>query len=587
MVMPIRKKFNLDDEIDDDEEEDHLLPASLNENDEDELKEEDEETDIEEDVHVGVEEEPMVTVDVEDLIRKARRDRKISEAEILDVLVTADETTIEALYTRLQRLGIRIVAEDSSEEGEYDSYSTESSFDYGEGADDPVQTYLHEIGRVPLLNAEQEIWLAIQLMATARMAELAAKSGDDGQPRATVRSNYKVLVEAWERVARATNQRKIPLPDLSLLVGETQQLRKSWQTETPSYLRHYLNYGNWGLTDGWKEIGDGIFDLFIALYLLPNRLSSRVAEYWKAGGNIPTTTLFEIWLEDPTLDLDYNSDMIINLGEEAKVALTRSNLRLVVSVAKRYMNRGIHLLDLIQEGNVGLLRAVDKFDAAKGFKFSTYATWWIRQAVSRAIADQARTIRIPVHMVETINKIMRTQREMVQRLNRDPSTEELAVELAYVDSADAKVIADCKERKVELEEYDSEVARRLKLASSRIRNILKIAQDPMSLETPVGSDDDSTTYADFIPDEMAAEPTDAAAKELLREQIRDALDFLTERERQVLEMRFGLLDGRDHTLEEVGKRFQVTRERIRQIEAKALRKLRHPSRSRALRDYLN
>jgi len=268
--------------------------------------------------------------------------------------------------------------------------------------------------------------------------------------------------------------------------------------------------------------------------------------------------------------------------EQAVEALTRANLRLVVSVAKRYMGRGISFLDLIQEGNIGLLRAVQKFDHIKGFKFSTYATWWIRQAISRSIADQARTIRIPVHMVETINRLMRIQRELIQKLGAEPTAEQIALEMDFLTREERDAIRLLKREGIPLE---ASLARKLRRAAQKVRKIMRISQEPMSLDMPIGQED-SSQLGDFIPDENLPGPVDAASRQLLKEQIRSALGVLSDREREVLQMRFGLSDGQDHTLEEVGKYFGVTRERIRQIEAKALRKLRHPTRSRQLRDYL-
>lgn len=255
----------------------------------------------------------------------------------------------------------------------------------------------------------------------------------------------------------------------------------------------------------------------------------------------------EIQAEIKALQLD------VDRGSDAKKRLAEANLRLVVSIAKRYVGRGMLFLDLIQEGNLGLIKAVEKFDYRKGYKFSTYATWWIRQAITRAIADQARTIRIPVHMVETINKLIRVSRQLLQELGREPTAEEIAEEM--------------------------------KMPVERVREILKISQEPVSLETPIGEEEDSH-LGDFIKDDNVPVPADAAAFTLLKEQLEEVLGTLTEREQKVLTLRFGLEDGRARTLEEVGKEFNVTRERIRQIEAKALRKLRHPSRSRKLKDYL-
>lgn len=273
-------------------------------------------------------------------------------------------------------------------------------------------------------------------------------------------------------------------------------------------------------------------------------IDDPVRMYLKEIGKIPLLT------SEEEIEL---AKRIEQGDEEAKKRLAEANLRLVVSIAKRYVGRGMMFLDLIQEGNLGLLKAVEKFDYRKGYKFSTYATWWIRQAITRAIADQARTIRIPVHMVETINKLVRVSRQLMQELGREPTPEEIAQEMG--------------------------------ISEDKVRDIMKIAQEPVSLETPIGEEEDSH-LGDFIPDEDAPAPAEAAAFTLLKEQLMDVLDTLTPREEKVLRLRFGLDDGRARTLEEVGKEFDVTRERIRQIEAKALRKLRHPSRSKKLKDFL-
>ncbi|HEY0723823.1 MAG TPA: RNA polymerase sigma factor RpoD [Pyrinomonadaceae bacterium] len=295
---------------------------------------------------------------------------------------------------------------------------------------------------------------------------------------------------------------------------------------------------------------------------LESNLDDPVRMYLREIGRVPLLSAFEeVSLakrmergkRERTMPFATQHLSIMLDAEEAQRQLTEANLRLVVSVAKKYIGRGMSLLDLIQEGNIGLIRAVEKFDYTKGYKFSTYATWWIRQAITRAIADQARTIRIPVHMVETINRLIRTSRRLLQELGREPSAEEIAAEM--------------------------------QITPEKVREIIKVSQEPVSLETPIGEEDDSH-LGDFIEDQGALAPAEAASHQLLREQVKDALGSLTQREQEVLRLRFGLDDGRSRTLEEVGKEFKVTRERIRQIEAKALRKLRHPSRSRKLKDYL-
>jgi len=313
----------------------------------------------------------------------------------------------------------------------------------------------------------------------------------------------------------------------------------------------------------WEDLQDGFG---IAIADLESSLDDPVRMYLREIGRVPLLTaeeevrLAQIMergkierLRAERLRIAPNR-RYLDEGEEAQRRLTEANLRLVVSVAKKYIGRGMNLLDLIQEGNIGLIRAVEKFDYTKGYKFSTYATWWIRQAITRAIADQARTIRIPVHMVETINRLIRISRRLLQDLGREPTSEE--------------------------------IAEQMEISAEKVREIIKVSQEPVSLETPIGEEDDSH-LGDFLEDHTALAPAEAASHQLLKEQVEDVLDSLTERERKVLQLRFGLDDGRSRTLEEVGREFHVTRERIRQIEAKALRKLRHPSRSRKLKDYLD
>ena len=396
----------------------------------------------------------MANEKLRDMLSRGKKKGKLDANEVSDVLDEMDleSEQMDKIYDSLEALGIEVGSEDFlvdlsddieppmeeiveiEEEELVDPNTLVDSFNI----DDPVRMYLKEIGKVPLLTADQEVELAT-VMSAGREAE------------------------------------------------------------------------------------------------------ARVAQAEADGETIPEAEMAELKKQ-------------IKAGEKAKQQLAEANLRLVVSIAKRYVGRGMLFLDLIQEGNLGLIKAVEKFDYTKGYKFSTYATWWIRQAITRAIADQARTIRIPVHMVETINKVIRVSRQLLQELGHDPSPEEISAEM--------------------------------NMPVDKVREILKIAQEPVSLETPIGEEEDSH-LGDFIPDEAASEPSEAASFTLLKEQLVDVLGTLTPREEKVLKLRFGIEDGRTRTLEEVGKEFNVTRERIRQIEAKALRKLRHPSRSKKLKDFLN
>ena len=473
-------------------------------------------------------------------------------------------------------------------------------------SEDPVRLYLKEIGEIDLLDTDREFWLSTQLEAARRIEQLSrghpiARPKSQGKKRRSraayiYQALFVELKTAWRRVMEDTHRLGYDCPDLGLILSEAQMLRQTWNGDTPSYLRAYLDNGLWGKDPLWDGVARNAFNAFLYLYMLPQGLALSLLEYIESHGSLPNETAagpvgsaeagsFSAFLVDflPSARvLEGELEEVRSRASLAHQAIIRANLRLVVSVAKRYIGRGSSFLDLIQEGNIGLLRAVSKFDPTRGYKFSTYATWWIRQSISRSIADQARTIRIPVHIFESINRLLRVQRRLTQQLGRDPTSEELAVEVGYLDENDQRAIAQSHASGVLL---SVEVRRRLARAAAKVNRILRVAEEPMSLESPVGSEE-SSQLGDFIEDEDALEPMDAAAREILRESVKNALAVLSERERQVLELRFGLVDGKDHTLEEVGQYFNVTRERIRQIESKALRKLRHPTRSRHLRDYL-
>jgi RNA polymerase primary sigma factor len=422
--------------------------------------------------------------------------------------------------------------------------------------DDPVRMYLREIGRVPLLSGELEVELATAMEQGRYLTEtrkaLLAELGDEPSSADICLAIFRKLSDGWVGV-QALYEAMYPEANGVArrdVLGALTPTLKITDENNPNRLTHEQLRDLATSLECTPEQLDESVRLRAVEYQLMPRIVQRILD---RGGPMPAEDRVATLISERPATLTRQYEDMVGRGEIAQSRLAEANLRLVVSVAKRYVGRGMTMLDLIQEGNLGLIRAVEKFQHNKGFKFSTYATWWIRQAITRAIADQARTIRIPVHMVETINRVISTQRRMMQELGHEPSSEELAL--------------------------------KLELPADKVREIMKISQEPISLEMPIGEEDDSH-LGDFIPDEKALAPADAASHQMLREQVDDVLETLTDRERKVLELRFGLDTGRSRTLEEVGKEFGVTRERIRQIEAKALRKLRHPSRSKKLKDYL-
>jgi RNA polymerase primary sigma factor len=512
------------------------------------------------------EEEPNTISSLPDLIAIGKQRGFVTEGEILQLVPNpeTDVDKLEEIQQALSAAGIttrdEIIAGGADVEGVFDEDADlEDGLNVeGISVNDTVRMYLREIGRVPLLTGRQETDLAQRIEVGEYLTTYKVQLGADWEPSqvseigTTIYSRFQKnwpVVEDAIRLLYSVAEQPVPDPITYGMVRDILMLQDKLTFE----LRQVYDRRRIDLTKQHRLTAEQ-FDQSIAHAMIIYELLPRdIQQSLLAGGDWPSLHDVQESLKTHRDQLWREWNAAILSGKAAREYLTEANLRLVVSVAKKYIGRGLQLLDLIQEGNVGLIRAVEKFDYRKGFKFSTYATWWIRQAITRAIADQARTIRIPVHMVETINRLMRESRRMLQELGRDPSDDELA-----------KVMG---------------------IPVEKVRSIRKTSLEPISLETPVGQEEDSQ-LGDFIEDSKVLAPSDAASHQMLREQVEQVLNQLTERERRVLQLRFGLEDGHSRTLEEVGKEFGVTRERIRQIEVKALRKLRHPRLGKKLRDYL-
>ena len=486
-----------------------------------------------------------------------------SESEVPNGLPTSSHESDEEMETKdilepiqLWHEAKSLEIEKPEPEADLDLETSLQQFEEHEVADDPVRMYLHEIGRVHLLTADDEKVLARKIEKGRRISEIKQgylhRYGRSPSVTEIIITILKELEQASPIIHLLQEQLDLaPAPSFIETISNT-SLQDSIDGEISQQIIQDIADKIDRSISRTEEL---LINLSLNSNLLPQEVLDAIDDSVSLADikNLVMDTTFIDSIQVHEKQLEAYLENVEHEAGKSKRHLTEANLRLVVSVAKKHIGRGMSLLDLIQEGNIGLIRAVEKFDYHKGYKFSTYATWWIRQAITRAIADQARTIRIPVHMVETINKLLRVSRRLAQEHGREPTFKEIGVEM--------------------------------EMPPDKVREIVKVSQLPISLETPMGEEEDSH-LGDFIEDHNALLPSDAATRRLLKEQIDEVLSSFTPREQRVLQLRFGLEDGRSRTLEEVGKEFNVTRERIRQIEAKALRKLRHPSRSRKLKDYL-